>query len=130
MPSRRLLTAVLAAVLSAAAIVPPVAAAGPPAKVAVIVGPAGEATARYRVQAEAAALEAERWTPDVVRVYSPDATWAAARQAMQGASIVIYLGHGNGWPSPYRSEPYPRTQNGLGLNPVAGVDDVRHRVLR
>lgn len=118
----------LAAVLVVATLVPPAAAVGPaPVRVAVIVGPAGEATARYREQAEAAAVEAERWTSDVVRVYSPDATWAAARRALQGASIVIYLGHGNGWPSPYRSSPYPRTQNGLGLNPVASVDDVAHQ---
>jgi len=54
---------------------------------------------------------------DVVRRTTGDA----------GASIVIYLGHGNGWPSPYRSSPYPRTQNGFGLNPVAGVDDVAHQ---
>ena len=130
MPSRRLLSAVLAAVLSAAAIVPPVAAAGPPAKVAVIVGPAGEATARYRVQAEAAALEAERWTPDVVRVYSPDATWAAARRAMQGASIVIYLGHGNGWPSPYRLGTVPAHPERPGPEPGGGRGRRRAPVLR
>jgi len=118
----------LAAVLGVATIVPAAAAAQPASiRVAVIVGPAGEATARYRQQAEAAAVEAERWTTDVVRVYSPDATWSAVRQAMQGASLVIYLGHGNGWPSPYRSSPYPRTQNGLGLNPVAGGDDIAHQ---
>jgi hypothetical protein len=125
---RAMVGCALAAVLGVATIVPAAAAAQPASvRVAVIVGPAGEATARYRQQAEAAAVEAERWTSQVVRVYSPDATWSAARRAMQGASIVIYLGHGNGWPSPYRSSPYPRTQNGLGLNPVAGVDDVAHQ---
>ncbi len=127
MPLRRLLVSALAAVLCVAAIAPSIVAAGPPVKVAIIVGPVGEATDRYRARAEAAAVEAERWTSDVVRVYSPDATWAAVRRAMQGASIVIYLGHGNGWPSPYRSSLYPPTQDGLGLNPVAGVDDVAHQ---
>jgi hypothetical protein len=126
-PSRRLLTAVLAAALCIATVAPAVAIAGPPVRVAVIVGPVGEATQRYRERAEAAAREAERWTSDVVRVYSPNATWSAARRAMQGASIVIYLGHGNGWPSPYRSSLYPPTQDGLGLNPVAGVDDEAHQ---
>jgi hypothetical protein len=122
-----LFVSAIAAVLCAAAIVPFVAAAGPPVKVAVIVGPVGEATARYLARAEAAAKEAERWTSDVVRVYTPNATWAAARRAMHGASIVIYFGHGNGWPSQYRSSLFGRTQNGLGLNPVGGVDDVAHQ---
>ena len=39
------------------------------------------------------------------------------RQALQGASIVVYIGHGNGFPSPYRSSPWPYSQNGLGLEP-------------
>ncbi|HSS36688.1 MAG TPA: hypothetical protein VLR93_10465, partial [Patescibacteria group bacterium] len=44
-----------------------------------------------------------------------------------GASIVVYLGHGNGFPSPYRDSLYPPTQNGLGLNPVAGGGDTAHQ---
>ena len=46
---------------------------------------------------------------------------------MTGASIVVYLGHGNGWPSRYRDALYPPTQNGFGLNPVAGGDDGAHQ---
>ena len=52
---------------------------------------------------------------------------AVVRDALQGASLVVYLGHGNGWPSRYRKSPFPKTQNGLGLNPEAGVDDEAHQ---
>ena len=40
---------------------------------------------------------------------------------------MIYLGHGNGWPSRYRGELYPPTQNGFGLNPVAGSGNDAHQ---
>ena len=105
----------------------PAAAATHPPKVVIVVGPVGELTDRYRAIGKSAAKEAARWTSDVVTVASPNATWPAVKDALQGASIVVYLGHGNGFPSPYRSQPYPRTQNGLGLNPVAGVDDDAHQ---
>ena len=49
------------------------------------------------------------------------------KHALDGASIVVYLGHGNGWPSPYRDSLFPPTQNGFGLNPVAGGDDSSHQ---
>ena len=104
----------------------PGARAGAP-RVAIIVGPVGSLTASYRADGERAAAEARRYTDDVVTVYSPDATWAASKAAMTGASIVVYLGHGNGWPSRYSRALNPRTQNGLGLNPVAGVDNVAHQ---
>ena len=96
-------------------------------RVAIIVGPAEGLTDLYRSVGAAAAREARRWTNDVVMVASPDATWPAVKRALRGASIVVYLGHGNGFPSPYRSSPYPRTQNGLGLNPVAGGGDNSHQ---
>ncbi|MBA2557737.1 MAG: hypothetical protein H0V12_10420 [Chloroflexi bacterium] len=36
-----------------------------------------------------------------------------------GAKLFVYLGHGNGWPSPYG--PFQeKTKNGLGLNPYEG----------
>jgi hypothetical protein len=105
----------------------PVAGAPPQTRVVVIVGPAGELTDFYRSVGLAAAREAARWTKDVVTLFSPDASWPAARRALQGASVVVYLGHGNGFPSPYRTALYPVTENGLGLNPVAGVDDIAHQ---
>jgi len=58
-----------------------------------------------------------------VKVYSPDATWAAAKAALQGANIVVYMGHGNGFPSPYTPTLMPDRQDGLGLNAVAGQGD-------
>jgi hypothetical protein len=92
-------------------------------KVAIVVGPAGAATDNYRRLANEAAAAAKKFTPNVVRVYSPDATWPAVKQALNGASIVVYLGHGNGFPSRYRNSLAPDTQNGMGLNPNVGAAD-------
>ena len=92
-----------------------------------IVGPVGDLTDYYRSIGADAAREARRWTSDVVSVVSPNATWPAVRRALRGASVVVYLGHGNGWPSPYRDALYPPTQDGLGLNPVAGGGDSAHQ---
>ncbi|MEO7664138.1 MAG: hypothetical protein ABIV26_03365, partial [Candidatus Limnocylindrales bacterium] len=93
------------------------------AKVVIIVGPTHSATPNYRTVADAAYAEAIRWSSNVVRLYSPNATWAAVKPALQGASIVIYLGHGNGWPSPYTYDPAFTTKDGLGLNATAGNGD-------
>jgi hypothetical protein len=102
----------------------PVAAASPAApKVAIIVGPAGYATENYKRLADKAAASARQYTSNVVQVYSPEATWPAAKQAMTGASIVVYLGHGNGWPSRYRDQLTPSSQNGMGLNPNVGSEN-------
>ena len=119
----RLAISLIALLIAFVGVLPGGAAAAAAPRVAVIVGPAGEATDRYRARAEAAAQVAERFTPNVVRVYSPNATWPAVKQAIDGAAIVIYLGHGNGWPSKYRDSLYGATQNGFGVNPVAGRGD-------
>ncbi|HEY7970193.1 MAG TPA: hypothetical protein VID95_09385, partial [Candidatus Limnocylindrales bacterium] len=92
-------------------------------KVVLIVGPAGAATPYYRQLADQAAAAAAKLTPNVVRVYSPDATWEHVKAALQGASVVVYLGHGNGWPSIYRNSLYPPSQDGFGLNPHEGAAD-------
>lgn len=126
MPTRRIL-AILIAVVLCAALAGSVAAAPPPARVAVIVGPAGELTGLYRSIGADAAREARRWTSDVVTVMTPNATWPAVKRALRGASVVVYLGHGNGFPSPYRDSLHRPTQDGLGLNPVAGGDDTAHQ---
>jgi hypothetical protein len=102
----------------------PAAAPRPAAKVVLIVGPAGSATPYYRRLADEAAAAAAAYTSKVVKVYSPDATWPNVKAALEGASVVVYLGHGNGWPSIYRDALYPPTQNGFGLNPHAGAADV------
>jgi len=116
-----LLTALVAVVPGA------VAAAEPEPKVVLVVGPAGSATDRYREEAEAAAEVAEQYTSNVVRIYSPEATWPVVREALDGAAVVVYMGHGNGWPSKYRDALYGVTQNGFGLNPVAGGGDDAHQ---
>ncbi|MFL5680843.1 MAG: hypothetical protein ACJ77B_09615 [Chloroflexota bacterium] len=92
-------------------------------KVVVIVGPTGSQTADYRTGANAAAAEALKYTPNVVKVYSPNATWTAVKAATAGASIVVYLGHGNGWPSPYTFDPAYNTKDGFGLNATANSGD-------
>ena len=102
----------------------------PEPRVAIIVGPAGGLTGLTARSGRTAAREARRWTSDVVTVITPNATWPAVKRALRGASIVVYLGHGNGLPSPYRDALYPPTQDGLGLNPVAGGDDDSPPVLR
>jgi hypothetical protein len=130
---RRLFVALLASLILAG-FVAPAAGAAPTAraaaavpKVVLVVGPSGAATDRYRAEARKAATVARRYTPDVTEVYSPDATWPAVKAALQGASLVIYMGHGNGWPSRYRDSLYPPTQNGFGLNPEAGRGDTSHQ---
>ena len=130
---RRLLAAVGAALIIAGSIVPAfgaapsAAAASAVPKVVLVVGPSGAATDRYRSEARKAAALARAYTPDVTEIYSPNATWPAVKAALQGASVVIYMGHGNGWPSKYRDELYPPTQNGFGLNPKADGDDYTHQ---
>ena len=93
------------------------------AKVVIIVGAIQSATSYYRGIADSAYAEAIKWSSNVVKVYSPYATWAAVKAALQGASVVVYLGHGNGWPSPYTYDPAYTTKNGLGLNPTSGNGD-------
>ena len=132
---RRLSAAIIASLLAVGLFAPASFAASPSTsfatkavpKVVFVVGPAGAATNGYRAQARAAAALARHYTPDVVELYSPDATWSAVRDALQGASLVVYMGHGNGWPSKYRDELYPPTQNGFGLNPSAGSGDSSHQ---
>jgi hypothetical protein len=127
---RRSIAGFIASLLLVGVLAPSVAAAQASAsvpKVVVIVGPSGAATDRYRSEGHAAAVIARQYTPDVIEVFSPNATWPAVRKALQGASLVIYMGHGNGWPSPYRSSLYPPSQNGFGLNPSAGSGDDTHQ---
>ena len=120
-----MLTSLVVAGLAAPAMAAARAEAVP--KVVVIVGPSGAATNRYRSEARAAASLARRYTSDVTELYSPNATWPRVRKALQDASLVIYMGHGNGWPSRYRDALYTPTQNGFGLNPAPEGDDHQHQ---
>ena len=134
---RRVLIAALASLVIAGLVAPAVAAA--PAtdseraavpKVVVIVGPAGAATNRYRAQAKSAAALARKYTPDVTEIYSPNATWPAVREALQGASLVIYMGHGNGWPSKYRDSLYPAVAERVRAEPDCARQRLQPPVLR
>ena len=92
------------------------ATARTPAKVVIVVGATHGTTPTYRKYADAAYAEAIKYTPNVVKVYSPNATWSRVKTAAVGASILIYFGHGNGWPSPYTYDPQYTTKDGMGLN--------------
>ena len=128
---RRISAAILAALFAVGLCAPASFAAASSSKavpkVVFVVGPAGDATDGYRAQAHAAAVLARHYTPDVIELYSPDATWPAVKQAITGASLVVYMGHGNGWPSRYRDDLFPPTQDGFGLNPAPGGDDATHQ---
>jgi flagellar hook assembly protein FlgD len=108
-------------------IVPSVAAATGDPKVVIIVGATHGATAGYRADADVAYVEAIKYTSNVVKVYSPNATWANVKAAVAGASVVIYMGHGNGWPSPYTYDPSYTTKDGFGLNATAGAGDYNNK---
>lgn len=92
-------------------------------KVVIVVGAVEGSTPGYRSKGDQIYTEAIKYTPNVVKLYSPNATWAKVKAAAQGASIFIYLGHGYGFPSPYRPVLSPSVQDGMGLNEVGGIDD-------
>ena len=96
-------------------------------KVVIIVGATHGTTPRYRELADRAYDEATKYTSNVTKVYSPDATWARVKAAVSGASIVIYFGHGNGWLSPYTYDPAFTTKNGFGLNATEGNGDSNNK---
>ena len=105
-----------------------VAAASPTpyqTKVVIVVGQTQGATARYRSDADQAAAVFAKYTTDITKVYSPDATWSAVKAAAKGANILVYMGHGSGYPNPYNSYLIPNGDNGMGLNAVAGSSDTR-----
>ena len=85
-------------------------------KVVIIVGPVGSLTDNYRSSADSAASSASAAGATVVKVYSPDATWANVKAAVNGANIIVYFGHGNGYPNPYGSSELTDRTNGWGLN--------------
>jgi hypothetical protein len=117
-------TAALGAIANAG---PAAAAEGVPPKVVIIVGATEGTTSRYRGYADEAYAEAIKYTPSVVKVYSPNATWSRVKSATTGAAVVIYFGHGNGWPSPYTYDPKYTTKDGFGLNATAGAGDSNNK---
>jgi len=121
-PIRTVMVAVLAALLSISAL----GASASPAdaavtrKVVIVVGPVGSQTANYIYNAKQLATQAKGYGANVVQIYSPYATWTKVKAAAAGAHMLIYLGHGNGHPSPYGSfSQY--TKDGMGLNKTSGA---------
>lgn len=96
-------------------------AAGP--KVAIIVGPVGSLTSTYRGFADEVSGAAAAAGATVVKVYSPNATWAHVRAAVNGANVIVYFGHGNGYPNPYGSTELTDRTNGWGLNRTTSNGD-------
>jgi flagellar hook assembly protein FlgD len=114
---RNLVAALAVALVATIGVAAPAAAVQTStAKVVIIVGATHGATAGYRQNADAAYAEAIKYTSRVTKVYSPNATWSKVKAATAGANIVIYFGHGNGWPSPYTYDPAYTTKDGMGLN--------------
>jgi flagellar hook assembly protein FlgD len=101
----------------------PAGAATADPKVVLVVGATHGTTSTYRSYMNVVAATAAKYTKNLVKVYSPNATWSKVKAAMQGASIVVYMGHGNGFPSPYSTTLNVYTQNGMGLNLTAGDGD-------
>jgi hypothetical protein len=103
----------------------PSASAATPLKAVIIAGPTGSLTSQNLADSEKMAVAAEARGMDVRRIYHPRATWERVLNNIQGANLVVYMGHGNGWPSPYG--PFQeRTKNGFGLNPYAGAGAGKH----
>jgi hypothetical protein len=101
------------------ALEPAPAAAASGMKVVIVVGPVGSSTSDYISNARKYAAQARSYGATVVELYSPNATWPKVRDAARGANVLIYLGHGNGYPSPYGAfSAY--TNDGMGLNSSAG----------
>jgi flagellar hook assembly protein FlgD len=123
---RRPAAGILAASLLLATFAVPASTAAATAaepKVVLVVGATGGTTATYKAWMNEVYAAASKYTDNVVKVYSPNATWAAISAAAQGANILVYMGHGNGFPSPYRTTPYAESQNGFGANATAGGGD-------
>jgi hypothetical protein len=94
------------------------AAAATGMKVVIVVGPTESGTAHNVADAQQLAAQARGYGATVTEIYSPNATWSRVRSAAQGANVFIYLGHGSGWPSPYK--PFTaKKKDGLGLNAAA-----------
>ena len=114
---RNLVVSLAIALLAALGVAAPAAAVQTStAKVVIVVGATHGTTPTYRTYADAAYAEAIKYTSHVTKVYSPNATWTKVKAAAKGANILIYFGHGNGWPSPYTYDPNYTTKDGMGLN--------------
>jgi hypothetical protein len=120
---RVLLSLCLVTAAAAGAPSPPPASAATTVKVAIIVGPTGSLTDSYRKRANAVADAAIAAGATVAKAYSPRATWSNVLDAVRGANVIVYFGHGNGYPNPYSSTEYRDRVNGWGLNRTTANGD-------
>ncbi len=100
-------------------------------KVAIIVGPTEITDSHYMDYAEDLRSTAEAAGATVDLRYC--ATPAEALEAANGANIIVYFGHGNGFPSPHSATEDPAKVNGWGLRDPAkewSGDDCQNDVLR
>jgi hypothetical protein len=110
-------------VVGASTIAAPHSMAGSGVKVAIIVGPTGSLTDSYRASANKVAEAARAAGATVAKAYSPRATWPNVVDAVRGANVIVYFGHGNGYPSPYSSTEWRDRVNGWGLNRTTSNGD-------
>src|SRR3954470_3268571 len=89
-------------------------------KAVFIVGPTGSLTDSNLADAEKMAQQAEAVGMEVHRVFFPHATWDNVLANIQDANLVVYMGHGYGWPSPYTATMTESRQDGMGLNSYDG----------
>ena len=117
---RLIAVAALASVLAVGGLAAePQIAAASGKKVVIVVGPAGSNTADYIYNAKKLASQARSYGATVYEIYAPHATWSRVKSLSQGANVFIYLGHGNGYPSPYGAfNKY--SKDGLGLDTYDG----------
>jgi hypothetical protein len=119
----RSLTLCLALVAAAVCVVPAAPARAAEPKVAIIVGPVGGLSDAYRSAANRVADAAAAAGATVAKAYSPNATWSKVKSAVNGANVIVYFGHGNGFPNPYSSTENTDRVNGWGLNRTTSNGD-------
>lgn len=124
--------AVIALILTSSALnwVTEARAADGPKTAVVVSGPVHNLTERYKDYARDIADAAEAEGMVVRRIFHPRATGYRVKKHANGADLFVYVGHGNGWPSPF--PPFQeQTKNGLGLNPgdidKATTSNVRYK---
>jgi hypothetical protein len=94
----------------------PAVDARPVTKGAILVGPVGPlVTPRYLAMAERVAAAAEAQGAVVARAFSPKATTERVIAAVQDANIVVYFGHGTGFPNPYSPTFHPDAVDGWAI---------------
>lgn len=120
---RATLVVALTAAVALVAAAPPSTARAAGEKVAIIVGPVGGLTSTYRSYADEVAKAATDAGATVAKAYSPSATWAKVKAAVNGANVIVYFGHGNGYPNPYGSNELTDRSNGWGLNRTTSNGD-------